>query len=308
MPEPLKDRCLGRWAGILPALGVSPTYLRDKHGPCPICGGKDRWRWDNKGGTGSWICSHCGAGDGMSLLMRLNGWDFKEGARRVEEIVGGVPVQAARPERSDHDKREAMNRLWRSSGPIAVGDPVWRYLNRRTGRSEFPDCLRTALRCRYNDEVPTFHPALIAMMRDAEGRPAILHRTYVTKDGQKAPVSDPRRIMQGTVPKGSAVRLAEYTDELGIAEGIETAFAATTLFGVPTWAALTAGFLSEWIPPAGLKRIVIFGDNDASFTGQAAAFALAKRLRNAGLVVDVEIPKHIDTDWDDVQHDREHAA
>jgi hypothetical protein len=28
-----------RWLDILPALGVPSRFLRNKHGPCPMCGG-----------------------------------------------------------------------------------------------------------------------------------------------------------------------------------------------------------------------------------------------------------------------------
>ena len=46
--EPLADRARGRWAAILPQLGVSPSALTGKHGPCPLCGGRDRFRFDDK--------------------------------------------------------------------------------------------------------------------------------------------------------------------------------------------------------------------------------------------------------------------
>ena len=51
--EPLKDRARGRWPGILTALGVPAKALRNRHGPCPVCGGKDRFRFDDKGGAGN---------------------------------------------------------------------------------------------------------------------------------------------------------------------------------------------------------------------------------------------------------------
>ena len=62
----------GRWQGILAELGLS-DYLSGKHGPCPICGGKDRFRWDNKGGNGTYFCNQCGAGDGFKLLQEFKG-------------------------------------------------------------------------------------------------------------------------------------------------------------------------------------------------------------------------------------------
>ena len=38
------DRARGRWREILPRLGLEPQFLVKKHGPCPLCGGKDRFR------------------------------------------------------------------------------------------------------------------------------------------------------------------------------------------------------------------------------------------------------------------------
>ena len=78
--EPLKDRALNRWHGILPALGIPAKALTNRHGPCPMCGGKDRFRFDNKGGRGTWFCSQCGAGDGIELVKQFKGCDFKEAA------------------------------------------------------------------------------------------------------------------------------------------------------------------------------------------------------------------------------------
>lgn len=94
-------------------------------------------------------------------------------------------------------------------------------------------------------------------------------------------------------------RLAPYTDHLGIAEGIETAVAATALTGTPCWAALNAQNLEGWIPPEGVA-VTVFGDSDQSFTGASAAYRLARRLFAMGVKVRVEMPGTPGDDWNDV--------
>ena len=64
-------------SAYLSAVGVPSKALKNKHGPCPVCGGKDRFRFDDKGGTGSFYCSQCGPGDGIELVKRLHGLEFK---------------------------------------------------------------------------------------------------------------------------------------------------------------------------------------------------------------------------------------
>ena len=83
--------------------------------------------------------------------------------------------------------------------------------------------------------------------------------------------------------------------------GIETAIAASVIFDMPVWAATNSTMLAKWKPPAIAKKIVIFGDNDASFTGQHKAYELANRLAvRAKLDVDVSIPPDVGQDWADV--------
>ena len=59
------ERARGRWREILPLFGIAPHFLVNKHGPCPICGGKDRFRFDDKDGSGSYFCNVCRAGNGV---------------------------------------------------------------------------------------------------------------------------------------------------------------------------------------------------------------------------------------------------
>lgn len=89
----------GRWPDLLAHFcGLTPDQLTDKHQPCPLCGGEDRFRFDNKDGTGSWYCNQCGGknhtgggGSGMDLLMRRTSLTFKDAAKRIEQHLGHRP-------------------------------------------------------------------------------------------------------------------------------------------------------------------------------------------------------------------------
>ena len=299
MESTVREAARGRWRGILPAFGIDADALTGKQVPCPLCGGKTRFRFDDKDGAGTWICNRDGAGDGISLVMRVTGMSFADAAKRIEELAGTAPRVVAKQPQNDRQQRDAMNRLWRGSHPVVSGDPVDLWLRGRVGALTVPATLRTCPSCRYHDERPSLHPAMIAMVTDANGRPATLHRTYLTPDGQKADVAEVRKGMPGNIPGGSAVRLAEAGPVLGVAEGIETALAASKLFGLPVWSTLNEVILGKWVAPAGVVEVVVFGDNDASCVGQASAWALAKRLIHSGLRVRVDIPVGL-KDWNDV--------
>ena len=110
----------------------------------------------------------------------------------------------------------------------------------------------------------------------------------------------PKKLTPTVKPlSGGAIRLfpLKYNgftgDTVGIAEGIETAIAATQLSEIPTWAAIGTSLLESFQPPEGVKRVVIFGDNDTNFAGQKAAYILANKLVLKDYVVDVEIPAKV---------------
>jgi len=297
---PLQERARGRWHGILPAIGISAKFLKRKNGPCPMCGGKDRWRFTDIDGKGTWYCNNCHGGAGVDLVMKFTGLAFKEAAQRIERIIGRAPAKPPVPERSDQQKRDALNALWRSGRPVCMDDPVDRWLHHRgVGMQNYPKCLRVGMRVRHSGPPVSYHPAMLAMVTDASGKPAQIHRTYLTVDGIKAPVEKPRMLCAGSLPANWAVRLTAPGPVLGVAEGVETALAATKLFDVPTWAALNAGGVERFDPPAETQRLIIFGDHDQNGVGQRAAYALASRL-SGRLEIEVRIPEKPDTDWNDV--------
>lgn len=292
-----KAQFTGKWPSILSALGVDKRFLTNKHGPCPMCEGKDRFRFDDKDGAGTWYCSKCGAGNGFSLVMAMLRMDFKEALAKVSSVAGTASVGPAKQSPTEAMNRAAMKSLWRQSSPIQPNDAAGRYLTRRIGHVPFCPALRSVARLAYDGD---FRPAMIAKVVAPDCLSSTIHRTFLTNDGQKAPGSSPRRLMRGKMAAGSAIRLEAATGLLGVAEGLETALSASALFGVPTWALINAGNMEAFPLPNGVDELWIFGDNDTNFRGQAAAFRLANRLAKPGLSIRVEIPPMPGFDWNDV--------
>lgn len=308
---PLSDRARGRWKGVLPQLGVPGSALTGNHGPCPMCGGRDRFRFDDADGSGSWICSQgCGAGYGVHLVMKVNGWGFADAAKRIEALIDRVEPEQSKPTRKT--SADALNALWRASAPIRHDNAAGRWLIRRVGAATPNPALRFVERLQHNDAgVKTFHPGMIARVSDAAGQPVTLHRTYLTPDGRKAAVASPRKLMPGGMPKGGAIRLTPAAETLGVAEGVETALAVAALFGVPCWSTVNSSLLEAWSPPAGTRSVIVFGDNDPKYGGQAAAYALAHRLAcddRLGVKAEVRLPHEEGDDWNDVLLKRRAAA
>lgn len=282
----------GRWHSILSALGADERMLSGKHCPCPMCGGRDRFRFDDKEGRGTFFCSGCGAGDGVQLAMGITGLSFRDVAVEVERLAGTVRPSTIKPERTDEDKAAALRRAFKDSRPMAQGDEAHRYLAGRGLRLyDLPESIRLHPGMQYRDggAVLGTYPAMLAIVTDSKGRAVSLHRTYL-QNAQKAPVTAPRKLMQGLPLPGAAIRLTPVSRTLGIAEGIETALAATELFEVPVWSCISTSGIESFEPPDGVEHVVIFADHDINFAGQAAAYRAANRLVLRGHEVEVVVP------------------
>lgn len=299
----------GRWRSILTVLGMDERALSGRHCPCPMCGGRDRFRFDDKDGRGTFYCSGCGAGDGVALAMGITGQSFRDVAAEVERIAGTVRPTQAKAERTDDDKLAALRRAFRESRPIERGDEACRYLAGRGLRMyDLPEGIRTHPGMQYRDGgavLGTF-PVMLATVTSPTGGAVSMHRTYI-QDGRKAPVPAPKKLMQGFPLAGAAIRLTPVSRSLGIAEGIETALAASELFEAPAWSCISTSGIESFEPPEGVEHVVIFADNDANFAGQAAAYRAAHRLALKGIEVEVIIPPTVG-DWLDELNRRKGQA
>jgi putative DNA primase/helicase len=314
----VKARAYGHWTGILTALGVDPKILNRKNQPCPMCGGTDRFQYTDKFQEGNYYCRSCGAGGGLKLAQHILGLRFGELLERIEQQVGRLPsklVEHTGP--SAQRMKQLCQRIWHEARPITAGDEVDRYLrNRGLVLEHYPRTLRFHPELGYyrkdgsgkSVKVATY-PAMLGCVQGPDGHGITLHRTYLS-DGAKALGEESKKLLSSGI-EGAAVRLQEPTDELGITEGVENGLAVQLATGKPVWAALNCGNLERiWIPDT-VRRICIYGDNDADggFEGQASAYVLARRLmreskrvHDNGLSREVQvfIPRRSGTDWANV--------
>jgi len=181
--------------------------------------------------------------------------------------------------------------------PMTENDAAYLNIWRRLGT--IPDVMP---RVGFNPSVRLYHgknymetPAMIAALQDADGKITGWHVTHLTERGEKAH-KDCRRYHKKASLNGSAIRLYPVSDSLAVCEGIETAVALHMITGTPVWACGDAGKLKEFIPPEGIKRLLIAGDNDKNGVGQAAAWSLYNKYKNK-LACNVKIPDRENTDW-----------
>jgi len=291
------DKVIGRWPGILSGLGVDDSFLRDKHGPCPFCGGKDRYRFSDCDGEGTYFCNQCGSGNGWMFVKKMFGCDFSGAAKKVESIIGNCNMTEIKTKK---DPRIALKKIAQLAKDININGEITGYLNNR-GLFKIPETLKEAKLWYWFEGIKVGPFAtMIALVSDRSAKGVTYHLTYINK-GVKAKVDSPRKIMT-PIHKihGCAVRLHSFEDKICIAEGIETALAAHEFSKLPAFAALNANGLANFEVPDGITQVSIYSDNDGSFCGQKSAFILAERLVKEGIEVIVKIPKKIDSDWLDI--------
>lgn len=322
----IKATARGGWPGILTTLGVPAEVLHDRHGPCPGCGGTDRFRFDDRNGDGDFVCSGGGgdllSGDGFRLLMHVHGWTTAEALRKVADTLGianggNFPLTQAEPSVSNAtpqptnltEIRAKLNTIWAATVPVdaPVAEPARRYLARR-GLSDLlqnpPRVWRFHPALDYwriasgNPESLGRFPALVAKIESSDRVPVGLHQTYLTPDGRKADVPEPRKsrtLFKGAL-KGAAIPLYPASGRLAVGEGIETILSVrVALPDWPCWSCISATGLANVQIPASVQEILIAADAD--LTGLHAAEKLADRLTAEGRTVRILTPD--DGDFND---------
>lgn len=157
---------------------------RERHelvGPCPSCGGTDRFAISLR--KGAWLCRRCGgAGDAIGLVEFVQRLEFKaavlwlvggeavelspEERRRREEARARAEAEKAREAEAYRQRAIAGARsVWRQ-GRAAAGTQISEYLRRRG----LPEALAAE-----PPAVLRFHPDLAYVVEES-GRPETIHR------------------------------------------------------------------------------------------------------------------------------------
>jgi hypothetical protein len=222
-----------------------------------------------------------------------------------------IAAEIAEAQHADRNTSRALA-LWEGAAPVVAGNLGEHYLRARRGLTlpAIPDCLRETGSL-LHPWSSSYWPMLIAKVVDPSGGFTAVHRIWLNPaTGDKAGV-DPPRAMLGPAQHG-AIRLFDNrsSNELLVAEGIETSLAAGELDGWQrsVWAALSTSGLRGLGVPKRFRAVVIAADNDANGAGVHAANVLRIRLRSKGVRARVIAPPIAGTDWNDVLIEKKRGA
>jgi hypothetical protein len=272
--------------------GIKLAGRGERVGPCPVCGGRDRFSINVK--KQIWNCRGCArGGDVVDLVQHLDGITFKDAVKtlagdetrpiiRPASKASEVRTGATPPQDDDAANTARALALWEEGSPID-GTLAEEYLRRR--HLELPgddEALRYYSPCPFGAGT---YPCLLALFRDiVTNEPKAIHRIAIGPAGIKI-----GKRMLGRVG-GCAVKLdtdADVGHGLVIGEGIETMIAARMRGFRPAWALGSAGTLKNFPVLGGVECLSIIVDHDppdknGRRAGQEAAAECSARWTAAG--------------------------
>lgn len=277
------------WPQILTGLGIAVPE-NNKHGPCPICGGKDRFRFDDKQGRGTWICNQCRHGDGLDLVARVNACDLLSAARLVSGLALGRSTAPAREKTPLRPIGERAQQLL-----SAAREGKSPYL---TGKGHLNNATMLTVQSPLTVGGATFgHDAMILPVQNVIGE--LVGAQLINAGGEK-------RLLPGTQMKGAFIALntSHETKSIVITEGYATALTLSQVANNMVVAAMSANNLRN-VTLALKSRypdscFILAGDHDLHSDGSANTgmeqAVLAAQAVNGWVSFP---PGEIACDWDD---------
>jgi putative DNA primase/helicase len=259
---------------------------------CPIHGGRSLLIRDGDAGR-ILVFRHggCEAGDVLAALRRSG-------------LLGGPSENYLLPTTRRNDRPDEAARtvralaVWRETRP-ATGTIVETYLANRGLGPPPPQCLRFHPDCPHPSG--RRYPAMVALVEHSERGPVGVHRNYLRPDGSGKAAVKTTKTSLGAIAGGAvqltSIRPGRWTL---ITEGLETALSVAQSYGLPAWAALSAGGIRNLARPPEADMVLICADNDANGVGQRAANAAAERFLAEGRRVRIALPPGSGLDFNDL--------
>jgi Toprim domain/CHC2 zinc finger len=278
--------------------GIKLVGRVDRCGPCPQCGGKDRFSINVRKQV--FLCRGCAAhGNVIALVRFLDGCGFLEAleyltGERAPAPSRPAPAATDAPSDDDRDARALMfaKQIVSEMRPI-LGTPGETYLRdiRKIDTEAVADVLeRTDAigwlpAVYFNEPDHALHGrklgAIISVMTDmitAEPTGAI-SRTYLDPEGRKLgkakTLGSPAGIVRLSLDE-------DVLEGLHLAEGLETALSAMSIGLRPMWATGSTALMAKVPVLSGIEALTIIADHDANGAGERAASEVASRWREAG--------------------------
>jgi Toprim domain/CHC2 zinc finger len=251
-----------------------------KHvGPCPKCGGVDRFSVNAK--RNLWYCRGCvKGGDAIELARHVLDIGYLEALAYVDdgEDDGVGPEFNPEPEGPPEPDPRALA-LW-GAGVEPRGTVVERYLNSR----------KLILGDDVAGSVLRWHAgasAMLALFRNIEtDEPQAISRTFLNANAEKV-----KRMFLGPVANAAIKLDGDYRlrDGLFIGEGIETCLAARQLGCMPAWALGSAGAIGRFPVISIVREIGLLRERDTA--NSRAAETCANRWIDTGRAAFSRWPK-----------------
>lgn len=277
--------------------GIKLRGRIDRCGPCPVCGGTDRFSINLKKQV--WNCRGCDrGGDVIALVQHLDGVGYLDA---IAHLAGAAPERTdcnrskqpalstkQHDEESERRRRMSAARLiWAGRRPIAgtIADHYFRFRGIALDE-DLSHCIGFDPACPWRETPgdpasPILRvPCILAAFRLIDtDEIAAVQKTRLNPDGSKY-----GRRFNGC-SKGAVCKIdpdENVTMGLSLAEGLETALSARLVGFRPIWATGGTGTLKNFPVLAGVESLTFQRENDTNQANCRAIDACAERWLAAG--------------------------
>lgn len=274
--DAIKQAAVGCYVSkIFPSVGIQLMSPANKHQPCPLCGGTDRFRCDDKLGEGTWICNQCGAGNGFTLVKNYTNSDVYETNALIAAALGidgtqqvsEAQRQAWRKEQEEREAREREAKRAKRLEVAQVAQNIWQ--TAQPSNDSHPYLVKkgvTGFGLRQNADGSLLVP--MYYFNKATGKITLVNIQTITKDGDKLFLKD--GLVSGAYFAIGGGDTFQTSNIIFICEGYATGATIFDALGYahPIVIAFNAGNLLHVAPSIRAQypnhRIIICADDDTA--------------------------------------------